>query len=90
MHTVYHVHTTWAPCTVERDVRCVPLVRGSIRAAARVRRVRLRKSNYVHVIQDDTTSFTFMNMILTTQQLNTELTYRLAENPDDWHRQSER
>jgi len=28
----------------------VPLVRGSIRAAARVRRVRLRKSNYVKII----------------------------------------
>jgi len=31
-------------------VRCVPLVRDSIRAAARVRRVRLRNSNYVKII----------------------------------------
>jgi len=38
------------PCAVERDVHCVPLVRGSIRAAARVRRVRLRESNYVKII----------------------------------------
>ena len=28
-------------------MRCVPLVRSSIRAAARVRRVRLHKSNYL-------------------------------------------
>jgi len=39
-----------APCAVERDVRCVPLVRGSIRAADRVRRIRLRKNNYVKII----------------------------------------
>ena len=38
------------PCAVEHDVRCVPQVRGSIRAAARVRRVRLRKTNYVKII----------------------------------------
>jgi len=38
------------PCAVERDLHCVPLVRGSIRAAAWVRRVRLRKSNYVKMI----------------------------------------
>jgi len=39
------------PCSpVARGARCVPLVRGSIRAAARVRRVRLRKSNYVKII----------------------------------------
>jgi len=31
-------------------VRCVPLVRGWIRAVAWVRRVRLRKSNYVKII----------------------------------------
>ena len=31
-------------------MHCLPLVRGSIRAAARVRRVRLRKSNYVKII----------------------------------------
>jgi len=31
-------------------VRCVPLIRGSIRAAARVRRIRLRKSNYVKIM----------------------------------------
>ena len=43
-------YTTRTPCAVERDVRCVPLVRGSIQAAARVRRVCLRKSNYVKII----------------------------------------
>jgi len=31
-------------------VHCVPLVRGSIRAAAWVRRIHLRKSNYVKII----------------------------------------
>ena len=31
-------------------MHCVPLVRGSIRAAAWVRRIRLRKSNYVKII----------------------------------------
>ena len=31
-------------------MHCVPLVRGSIRAAARVRRVCLCKSNYVKII----------------------------------------
>jgi len=36
-----------APCAVECDVHCVPLVRGSVLAAARVKRIRLRKSNYV-------------------------------------------
>jgi len=41
---------TCVPCAVERDVHCVPLVRGSIRATARVRRVRLRKSSYVKII----------------------------------------
>jgi len=35
---------------VERNARCDPLVRGSIRAAARVRRFRLRKSNYLKII----------------------------------------
>ena len=39
---------TWTPCAVEHDVRCVPLVLGSIRVAARVRRARL--SNYVKII----------------------------------------
>ena len=38
------------PRAVERDVRCVPLVRRSIRAAAWVRRVSLCKSNYVKII----------------------------------------
>jgi len=40
-------YTTRTPCAVERDARCVPLVRGSIRATAWVR---LRKSNYVKII----------------------------------------
>jgi len=31
-------------------MHCVPLVRGSIRAAARVRRIRQGKSNYVKII----------------------------------------
>ena len=31
-------------------MHCVPLVRGSIRAAAQVRRVSLGKSNYVRII----------------------------------------
>jgi len=39
-----------APCAVEHDVRCVPLVWGSVRAAAWVRRIRLHKSNYVKII----------------------------------------
>jgi len=31
----YYYYTSWAPCAVERDARCVPLVWSSIRAAAR-------------------------------------------------------
>jgi len=48
-HVVRWLDHLGAMC-VECDVCCVPLVRGSIRAAARVRRVRLRKSNFVKII----------------------------------------